>query len=196
MKTIFSWDKGEHCFWEGEGRGEWWRKQEIIQQRLWGDILVTLRYSTISLKILYSQNAHTGSTWSPDQGAPWPPVCGRTWNLLLSSLSISLDKQTPWAAFHLQRHLNKDARVHRNRWQMFISSTGCSWAHPLSRLGNSGLAASCPATSQPSPASRSPPGQLQVFLQNRLWYASSGKSPFLPSSLFYIYFLRKWSQLV
>ena len=98
------------------------------------------------------------------------PILWKTWNLLLSSLSISFEKQTSWAAFHLQRHLNKDAHVHRNRWQMFISSPGCSWAHPLSRLGNSGLAASCPAISQPSPASTPQPGQLQVFLKNRLWY--------------------------
>lgn len=41
------------------------------------DILVILWHSTISLKILYSQNAHTGATWSPDQSVPWPPFCGR-----------------------------------------------------------------------------------------------------------------------
>lgn len=135
-------------------------------------------------------NAHTGSTLISDQSA-MTPVCGRTWNLLLSSLSISLDKQTPWAAFHLQRHLNKDAPPHRNRWQMFISSPGCSWAHPLSRLETLDLLLALPPPTLPLL------GQVPTWTTPSLPPKQALTLPplgslFPSSSSLYIYFLRKW----
>lgn len=102
----------------------------------------------------------------------WHPLCGRAWNLLLSSApSTDSEKQTA--------HTCKGAETgmlnlcsQKYRCQMFTSGSSFSWVHSLSNLGNFGHHFTIPP-SDPSislyPWKLPPPWTIPNTPQNHLW---------------------------